>query len=384
MLGDLFVTITPGVAVQVVLLGFIGGVLSGFIGSGGAFFMTPGMMNLGVPGVVAVASNITHKFGKALVGSRKHGELGNVDRKLALYMLITSFIGIRLAVVVNNLMFEKSGGGSSSAMGDLYISIVFVSSLSIVGTSMLLDVLRSRRGSGEGKPSRLATLLGRMQFAPIIHFRVSGARVSLWLVLIVGLAVGFMAGTIGVGGFLGVPAMIYIFGVPTAVAAGTELYLALFMGGFGALNYAWAGQVDIRLTLLMYAGSLVGVYIGAYGTKIVKEIMIRLVTATVILICVVSRAAAMPVYLRELGRVSFSEEGVKYLNWTSKGLLFAAGIIGMGMILFLVVRAHRQRIRLQSRLFRVYAPAVGPAVEGLKVAIKTEAELERASRAGEP
>ena len=71
-----FIQLDTWTAVQVVILGFIGGVLSGFIGCGGAFFMTPGMMNLGVPGVVAVASNITHKFGKAIVGSRKHGEMG--------------------------------------------------------------------------------------------------------------------------------------------------------------------------------------------------------------------------------------------------------------------------------------------------------------------
>ena len=78
-----FIQIDVGIALQVILLGFIGGVLSGFIGSGGAFFMTPGMMNLGVEGVVAVASNIAHKFGKAMVGSRKHGEAGNVDKRLA-------------------------------------------------------------------------------------------------------------------------------------------------------------------------------------------------------------------------------------------------------------------------------------------------------------
>ncbi|MGM0787646.1 MAG: TSUP family transporter, partial [Thermodesulfobacteriota bacterium] len=72
---------------QVVMLGAVGGILSGFVGSGGAFFMTPGMMNLGVPGVVAVASNITHKFGKAMMGSKKHGEYGNVDKRLALFMV---------------------------------------------------------------------------------------------------------------------------------------------------------------------------------------------------------------------------------------------------------------------------------------------------------
>ena len=80
-MGELFVNITWSIAIQVIFLGFVGGMLSGFIGSGGAFFMTPGMMNIGVMGPVAVASNITHKFGKAMVGSKKHSELGNVDKK---------------------------------------------------------------------------------------------------------------------------------------------------------------------------------------------------------------------------------------------------------------------------------------------------------------
>ena len=81
MLADMFIQLDFATAIQVIILGFIGGVLSGFIGSGGAFFMTPGMMNLGVPGVVAVGSNITHKFGKAMMGSKTHGEMGNVDKK---------------------------------------------------------------------------------------------------------------------------------------------------------------------------------------------------------------------------------------------------------------------------------------------------------------
>ena len=65
--------------------------------------------------------------------------------------------------------------------------------------------------------------------------------------------------------------MIYIFGVPAAVAAGSELFLAMFMGAYGALSFAFEGLVDIRLTLLLYAGSLLGIHIGAYGTKVVKE-----------------------------------------------------------------------------------------------------------------
>ena len=123
-----YIDINLAVGLQVVLLGFIGGILSGFIGSGGAFFMTPGMMNLGVEGVVAVASNITHKFGKAMVGSSKHGEAGNVDKKLAVFVLVTAVMGIQIAVWINSRLFKAGGGGHGAGGGaeaDLYISLVF-------------------------------------------------------------------------------------------------------------------------------------------------------------------------------------------------------------------------------------------------------------------
>ena len=117
-----FVELDLASALQVVLLGFIGGTLSGFIGSGGAFLMTPGMMNLGVPGVVAVGSNITHKFGKAMMGAKRHGEFGNVDKRLAGFLVITAFVGIRLAVWINSALFKVSGdghGAGGSAASDL-------------------------------------------------------------------------------------------------------------------------------------------------------------------------------------------------------------------------------------------------------------------------
>ncbi len=179
-----FIVLDLGTALQVVLLGFIGGVLSGFIGSGGAFFMTPGMMNLGVPGVIAVGSNITHKFGKALMGSRKHGELGNVDKKLGLFLLVTSFIGIRLAVWINSTLFGVADShGAKGAAADLYISLVFVFILSAVAISMLRDVATSR--DDEGPSRKIAEALGRMRL--FSGDRVSGRRRQ-------GLAVGALPG----------------------------------------------------------------------------------------------------------------------------------------------------------------------------------------------
>jgi uncharacterized membrane protein YfcA len=227
--------------------------------------------------------------------------------------------------------------------------MVFIGILSLVALSMLRDALS--RGEEEGGPSlAIANFLSRLYIPPYINFPVADVRVSLWLLLGVGLATGYLAGTIGVGGFIGVPAMIYVFGVPTAVAAGTELYLAMFMGGWGALNYAYQGFVDIRLTMLLYLGSLLGVFIGAYGVKAVKELMIRIVTGAVIMLCVVSRAIAVPMYLRQLGWLDMNPGWDKYFNQASKGMLFLAGVSGTAIILYNVIKAYRQRRRIETTL----------------------------------
>jgi uncharacterized membrane protein YfcA len=350
--GELFIHLDWSTSIQVALLGLIGGTLSGFIGSGGAFFMTPGMMNLGVMGPVAVASNITHKFGKAMVGSKKHGEMGNVDKKLSFFMLITAFAGIRLAVWVMKLLFQEEGGHGSGegAAANLYISIIFAVILFIVAVSMLRDILKSRASDTTGPSTRIVELLGRLRLYPLIHFPVADVKVSLWVILLCGLATGYLAGTIGVGGFIGVPAMIYIFGVPAAVAAGSELYLAMYMGAFGALNYAYEGMVDIRLALLLYAGSLLGIHIGAYGTKVVKEVFIRLVTALIILLCVFSRMVAIPIYLQQLDYLGMDPSWNDYLNHISKVLLYASGLAGTSVIFLFVVRAYLQRRRIEASL----------------------------------
>lgn len=358
MLYDLFIHLTLTKALLVVLLGFIGGILSGFIGSGGAFFMTPGMMNLGVSGVVAVGSNITHKFGKALVGSRQHAKLGNVDKKLAMFLLLTALIGIRLAVMVASHLFKGAvgHGAGKSAAADLYISAIFIGVLFFVGLGMLRDAL-GKKAEGEGPSRKMSKMLGRLRLPPVVEFPVSDVKISVWIIILVGLATGYLAGTIGVGGFIGVPAMIYIFGIPTAVATGTELYLAIFMGFFGALNYAWEGLVDIRLTLLLFLGSLLGIHVGVYGVKVVSEKIIRLATGVIIMLCVVSRGINVPVYLRDLHWINFDQSLVPVFNNGSTIMLFVAGIGGSLLIIFYVIKGHLARRRIQKTLLSSPAAA---------------------------
>lgn len=336
-------------ALHVVLLGFVGGVLSGFIGIGGAFFMTPGLMNIGVPGITAVGSTLAQRFGKALMGYRSHRDLGHVDRKLGLYMLLAALIGIRAAVWINTHFYRLSQSkGAEAAAGDLYISAVYIAVLALVSLGMIRDLVHQKHAGGPS--TRLAEFFAQHQIPPVVYFPTADIRLSIWLVSAVGLFTGFLSGAIGAGGFVGVPAMIYVFGVPTVVATGTQLFLAAFMAAGGAAAYAFDGFVDIRLAILMLVGSLTGVFLGTFGTKVLKERVMRLVAGLIILICVVSRMIEMPVYLARLEVFHLSDAVIQVLRWTSRGVLFTGGVAGMLFVLGAVWRAYRRRKTVQSVL----------------------------------
>jgi hypothetical protein len=256
-------------------------------------------------------------------------------------------LGIRTAVWINSFLFGIGDQqAEKGAAANLYISLVFVFFLSIVAISILRDTFKAKKGEESGPSKKIASYLSNLRLFPMITFPVADVKISIWIILIVGFVTGYLAGTIGVGGFIGVPAMIYIFGVPTAVAAGTELFLAMFMGAFGALNYAFAGFVDIRLVVLLYLGSLLGIFIGTYGTKTVKESVIRLVTGLIILLCVVSRGIAIPIYLTQLKIIDFINPlNLPLLNTISKAFLYISGISGVSVIIFFVIRAYIRKNR---------------------------------------
>lgn len=321
-------------ALLVVLLGFIGGTLSGFLGSGGAFIMTPGMMNLGVPGILAVGSNITHKFGKAIVGSRAHGELGHVDKKLAITMFVALIAGVQAAVKINEHIFETMGKAAS----DLYISVMFIVILTAITLIILRDLL-SGNGREERQNSRAAEFIRRIRIPPVVHYEVAGITVSLWFPMLVAFATGYLAGTIGVGGFIGVPAMIYLLGISTRVAAGTELFLAIFSGFWGAVNYALGGYVDLRLVVLLYLGSLIGIQLGAIATELVSQRVAKVVLVTVIATSDLGRMVMVPEYLRKLGYEFITESTGVLLSKLSMALLFGGALIGIAVIFIKMKRS---------------------------------------------
>ncbi|AEF93448.1 protein of unknown function DUF81 [Desulfotomaculum nigrificans CO-1-SRB] len=336
-----FINLDPKTALCVAGLGFMGGVLSGFLGSGGAFVMTPGMMALGVPGIAAVSTNLAHKFGKAIVGARKHAKMGNVDAKLGIFMVIFLLLGVNMAVYLQKAIFDSMGKAGSN----LYISIVFVVLLSGLSAFILRDIFRNKSGQSAkvSGGTVLADKIAKINLPPMIYFKVANRRVSLWFVALVAMATGWLAGTVGVGGFIGVPAMIYLLGIPTMVAAGTELFLAIFSGASGAFQYALNGFVDIRLVLLLYLGSLLGLHLGANATKMVSEMQVKFVMAIVIGLSAVSRAFAIPKYMVDLKMLNLSDGLAGVLDLLATVTLYGGAMLGVVLIINYIMRYVRER-----------------------------------------
>jgi uncharacterized membrane protein YfcA len=334
--------------VFLLLVGFIGGLVSGFIGSGGAFVLTPGMMSLGVPGPVAVASNMCHKFPKALVGAWKRYKYGQVDLKLGLVMAASASLGVQAGILIQEAVLARWGQAGSN----LYVSLSFVIVLVVVGAFVFYDALKTRQGGMPGSAG-LARRLQAIHLPPMVHFKTANIRISLWFTLPVGFATGMLAATIAVGGFIGVPGMMYGLGASGLVASATELVIAFVMGLGGSVKWALSGMIDIRLTLIILAGSLLGVQLGAIGTTYVKEHTIKIVMGTIMLLVAVSRCLALPQYLNELGVLSWDPAIVRVLTQASFGLMVLGLLVGAAIILGSLWKGVRASRSLKERFGNV-------------------------------
>lgn len=331
-----FIDLTLGNVSFLFIVGFIGGLVSGFIGSGGAFVLTPAMMSLGVPAAVAVASNMCHKFPKALVGAYKRYKYGQVDLKLGLVMAVSASVGVQIGIKIQEHILKTWGEAGSN----LYVSLSFVAVLVIVGGYVFYDAFAGGSGRTEVR-SKLAEALSRINLPPMIYFKTADVRISLWFTVPVGLLTGLLAATIAVGGFVGVPGMIYVVGASSLVASASELVIAFIMGFGGTLKWAVHGMVDIRLTLIILGGSLLGVQLGAIGTTYVKEHMIKVVMGTIMLIVAVSRALAVPQYLNQLGLMSLRPGLLPILNAVSFVTMCVALAVGAVIILGAMIKGKR-------------------------------------------
>lgn len=349
-----FIDIDPTTAVILILVGFVGGMVSGFIGSGGAFVMTPAMMTLGVPGIVAVASNICHKFPKALVGAIKRNKYGQVDVKLGLIMGVFAEMGVLFGKHVMTDIKNSFGAVGT----DLYVSVMFILTLAIVGGFVFKDYrkLKALGEAAEEKPqlTRIARWVQSVKIpGTMFYSRAAQAEISFLFTIPLGFATGFLASAIAVGGFIGVPAMIYLLGVPAIMASATELVIAFVMGLGGTIFYGLEGVVDIRLAMLILFGSLFGIQIGAIGTTYVKDYQVKFTMAVIMLTVLFSRFFYIPGYLSKMGMIApVADDTVRILKMAGDGVLFLALFLGAATVLsalFKGVKEHKAKQAVSGR-----------------------------------
>ena len=364
-----FIDLNAATVFLLVLIGFFAGMVSGFIGSGGAFVLTPAMMSLGAPAMVAVASNICHKFPKALVGAVKRNKYGQVDVKLGLVLGIIAEAGMLYGKHLMTSIKHAFGHVGT----DLYVSVTFIVVLAIVGGFVLRDYRRLRCADHD-KPTAVPAFARWAQSIEIpgtmMHFKAMNARVSVLFIIPIGFATGMLAATIAVGGFIGVPAMIYVLGVPAIMASATELVIAFVMGVGGTIVYGLEGVVDIRLAMLILLGSLFGIQLGAIGTTYVKDYQIKLVMAVIMLTVLFSRFFYIPGYLSELGVIApIAHEHVATLKTLGDSVLAVALILGAVTVLTSLTKGiaeHRKAdlARQLAERLAALAPAAGGAFVG--------------------
>ena len=316
------------------ILGFIGGLVSGFIGSGGAFVLTPGMMSLGVDGLVAIASNMCHKFPKALVGAFKRYKYGQVDLKLGIIMASFAVLGVIVGIEIQQKINTTFGNLGS----DLYVSLAYVIVLTSIGSYVFYDAFRTQNSGGIEKKSKLSLVLKKINLPPKTKLKVADSIISIWFIIPIGFLTGMLAATIAVGGFIGVPGMIFVVGASSLVASATELVVAFSMGLIGSIKWGMMGLIDIRLTVIILAGSLFGVQIGAYGTTFVNQNYIKKVMGTIMLLVALSRGIIIPSYLSELNFILINDN----INAFLKNLSFVVMFLALGTGAFMITKSMWQ------------------------------------------
>jgi len=249
----------PVDALVILALGGLVGFLSGLFGVGGGFVMTPLLILIGVPPSVAVGTQANQLVGAGVSGVLSHWRRGNVDLKMGLVMLAGGIAGTGLGVLVFAAL-------SRWGHIDVVITFAYVLLLGTIGLMMLIESLRamSRRRSAGGGRSKLHRH-GRLHGLPFkTRFGTSRLYVSALLPIGIGAVGGFMVAILGVGGgFLLVPAMIYILDMPAALVAGTSLFQIVFTTGAATVMQATInGNVDIVLALLLLIGGVIGAPLG--------------------------------------------------------------------------------------------------------------------------
>ena len=262
-------------------LGGIVGILSGMFGVGGGFLMTPLLFFIGIPPAVAVATEANQIVASSFSGVLAHFKRKTVDLRMGTVLLIGGLVGAALGVVVFNYL---------KAIGqvDLLVKLCYVVFLGVVGALMFIESLNAiRQSKRAAAPKRKKhNWIHALPFK--MKFRVSGLYFSVIPPLIVGVVVGILAAIMGVGGgFIMVPAMIYLLGMPTKVVVGTSLFQIIFVTAFTTMLHATTNYtVDIVLAVLLLVGGVIGAQIGTrIGVKMKAEQLRILLAIMVLAVC---------------------------------------------------------------------------------------------------
>jgi uncharacterized membrane protein YfcA len=264
-----------------IFVGFTVGTVGGFIGVGGGYMVTPALIVFGFPGYMASGIDMAHIAGKGFVSTIRHRQLGNIDWTMALSMVAGTMLGVELGVRL--LVYFKKLGISTVVL--LITSVVVMFGLFLytqVETRRAHKRMEEMAKEGDGKIARevqtssLPKIFQNIPLAPIVRCRTARVIVSMWVIVLVGAVTGVFAGFLGVGGgFIRVPALVYLVGASTHIAVGTDLVEIVFSGAYGALRHSIEGHVDLLAVVYMLCGAMFGAQFGSIATAYVRGPAIR-------------------------------------------------------------------------------------------------------------
>jgi uncharacterized protein len=271
--------------IYLVVVGFIIGILGGFFGVGGSFIAGPALRLMGVNWNYAVGTDLAHIVGKSIVAARQHRSLGNVDLKLGLIMALGTIGGAEAGAQLIQAL--KRAGNVNTVVS--YVAIAVYSSIAVFMLWESQKTLRSDKKrkqplvkAAQSKEDRSAFSpvtrnIQRLEIWPMITLPTSGIRISLWTILLVAFVGGVFSGFLGGGaGYIRMPSMVYVLGIPTHLAVGTDLFEIVISASYGTLSHAIKGNVDILIALVMHTGAVIGAQIGAVATQYFAGPKIRL------------------------------------------------------------------------------------------------------------
>ena len=324
-----------------IAIGLAAGLITGCIGAGGGFIITPALMAAGVKGILAVGTDVFHIFAKAIMGTTVHKKLGNVSVKLAMAFLVGSAGGTFIGGAINKGLYNKD-----PLLSEAFISTVYAILLGFLGVYAMMDFWKSRKGSsgggahgGPAGTTDFALKLQKVHIPPMITFDEDyvegGKKISGVFVAMGGVIVGALAAIMGVGGgFVTFPMFVYTFGVSTATTVGTDILQIIFTAGLASIaQYAIYGYVFYTLAMGMLLGSLIGIQVGALTTKVVKGIHIRGFYAVSILAGFINRAATLPKKMVELEYISMSKTSINAIEFVGN-IVFWIVVAVFGLWIF--------------------------------------------------